>query len=345
MNKILIIGAGYVGLPLKKKLKADSYDLIKSKNDIKKEKDFLKYNVFIFCLPTPIDLKNKPDLNNYKDCLKKISKYFKKNDLIIFESSVTPGTINGIFKDIIEKNISYKKLKICYSPERVSPSLKKELNSDFILIPKLLSSNTKKGFNEAKKIYESIGINIIKSKTIEEAEFSKLMENAQRELLISFNNEMKMLAESKNLNFENILKLAETKPGYIKGYKTGLVGGHCLSVDPYYLLELNNDLKLINSMRNVNEEYINYISNKVKNNSKVLLLGYSYKSNIDDIRNTKTETLKDLLEKKDCLIDIFDDYSFNNKNIKKEYDYIIEINKNFNTLNLNKINYKNYIKC
>ncbi len=325
MLKPCIIGLGYVGLPillnLSRKFKTIGYDINKKRiSDLKKFKDSFnefkkkelknkniilthdifktnKANFYIVAVPTPI-LKNKrPDLTHLRKVSENLSKIIKNGDIIFFESTVYPGITNNLCKKIIEqksKLIEGKDFFIGYSPERVNPgdkshSLKK--------INKILAYPHKFRIKNIIDLYKNLAKKIIFTKNIEEAETAKVIENIQRDVNIGLMNEIYMVCKKLNINFKNVFNLASTKWNFIK-YKPGLVGGHCLPVDPYYLSHISkvNKFKtniilagrnINNAMeRNIYNEICKLLNNKVFKNKKILLCGLTYKENVADLRNS-----------------------------------------------------------
>ena len=326
MKKILpaIIGLGYVGLPvfisLKKKFKVIGFDTNKervtnlnhqtdtnnefSKNElkllnkylIKNKKEYLKKcNFFIITVPTPINKNNLPDLKYIISAFKTISKYIKKNDIIFLESTVFPGTTEKICKNIIKKNNNVK-FHIGYSSERINPGDKIHNIKN---ISKVVSIKSNKNIiSIVKKVYDSISKKIIFSENIKEAELSKLIENTQRDLNIALMNEIMILCYKTNLDFNEVIRLARSKWNFLK-FNPGLVGGHCLPVDPYYLSYYANKSKFKTKVtlagRNVNNSMETFIFEKInkkvlkvkKNkNKKIVVAGLTYKANVADLRNS-----------------------------------------------------------
>ena len=221
--------------------------MIVSKNSLKKELNIInkkkltsnyqnikKSNFFIVCVPTPVKKNLKPDLKPLINACKNIGKILKKGDIIVFESTIYPGTTNKICIPMLEKISKLSILKqdffVCYSPERVNPgdkthTLKKI--SKIIAIPNLIIKK------KVEKVYNYLSKKLIISKKIEETETAKIIENIQRDLNIALMNEIFVFCKKVNLNFDEVFKLASTKWNFVK-YKPGLVGGHCLPVDPYY---------------------------------------------------------------------------------------------------------------
>ncbi len=330
MKKILpcVIGLGYVGLPvfisLKKKFNVVGYDVnynrIKNlrilkdnnnefkKNDLKiknnsiftnKSKDIEKCNFFIVAVPTPLKNKNEPDLKYVLSAFKTISKVIKKDDIIFLESTVFPGTTDTICKKILLKNknkITEKEFYLGYSSERINPGDKKHNLKN---ISKVVSINAnQKIIRKIKKVYNNVSKKIVISKKIKEAELSKLIENTQRDLNISLMNEIMILCHKTNLDFNEVIKLAKTKWNFLK-FNPGLVGGHCLPVDPFYLSNYASKSKYKTKVtlagREINNSMENFITNLIikkisKINKfpkkKILVSGLTYKANVSDLRNS-----------------------------------------------------------
>jgi len=350
MRKIypVIIGLGYVGLPiflnLQKNFKTIGYDTnIKRVISLKKRKDFnqefksssLKLkkkstltnnlddikngNFFIVCVPTPVDKKNIPDLSLLKKSCINLSKILKKGDIIFFESTVYPTVTNNICIPLLN-NSGLKENKdfyVGYSPERINPGdNKKNLNS----ISKIVAFRNNKIKSQVKNVYSKISKKIFFSKSIVEAETSKVIENIQRDLNIGLINEIYKVCEKANINFKNVINLAKTKWNFVT-YQPGLVGGHCLPVDPYYFSHFAKNIgiktNILLSGRKTNNEMVNFVTkkiltklSKVKNikNKKILILGLTYKKNVADIRNSLAIKVFRNLKKKYKNIRTYDPY-------------------------------------
>jgi UDP-N-acetyl-D-galactosamine dehydrogenase len=340
MINVCIIGLGYVGLPLalniSKKFKTTGFDInkkritqLKKSHDYNfefKKKDFInKYikftnkikeisncSYYIVCVPTPIDLKNKPDLSALKKTFSILKKIIKIGDTVILESTVYPG-ITDHFGFFLQNNtalIQNKDFFMCYSPERINPgdNTKKLNQIDKIFSTKI--NNTKK-INEIKKIYSLVCKKLIFTKNIKESEAAKVIENIQRDLNIALYNEILMICDKLKLNFSEVIRLASTKWNFLK-FNPGLVGGHCLPVDPYYLsyISKKNKLNLKTTLagretNNLMKKFvINYFTRYFKNNnlndkSKILIVGITYKYGVSDMRNSMNyEIFKQI--KKQC---------------------------------------------
>ena len=326
MKKInpCIIGLGYVGLPLfvslKKKFRVVGYDLNNNrvtelkkyidrnnefdKSDLKlqnkslissKHIDIKKSNFYIVTVPTPINKNNTPDLSFIKSAFVTISKYIKQNDIIILESTVYPGTTLDICKNIIKKKNKNIKFFIGYSSERINPGDKIHNLKN---ISKVVSINADKEITSlVKNVYKNVSKKIVFTKKINEAELSKLIENTQRDLNIGLMNELMILCERANLDFNEVIRLANTKWNFLK-FKPGLVGGHCLPVDPYYLAyfakKLNFKTQITLAARKTNNYMEQFIYKKIiielkqkgYSKKKIILLGLTYKPNVPDYRNS-----------------------------------------------------------
>ena len=315
INKIAIIGLGYVGFPLAKSFSkfyltvgydidvdlVDSLNKKKHKNlIISHDSDFIKdANVFIITVPTPITKKNLPDLSYLKSASETVAKYIKKNDVVIYESTVYPGVTEDICVPILESSskLRYNKDFFCgYSPERISPGDKSKCLEKII---KITSGSNSKTANFVDDLYRKIvKAGTYKVNSIKIAEAAKVIENTQRDLNIALFNEVLILSQKLNLNFNEIIKLAATKWNFIK-FQPGLVGGHCLPVDPYYLSYIAKKNKFrtntLLSGRSTNNYMKNYViseilkcikKNKLNNKVKILILGISYKYGVSDLRNS-----------------------------------------------------------
>jgi len=351
MKKITVIGLGYVGLPLaiefSKKYKVIGFDISKDrienlklcidktyettkenilesiKNGIlftNKMEDIFSANIFIVTVPTPITKSKKPNLSFLRSASEMIAKGLKVGDIVIYESTVYPGCTEEFCVPILEKK---SKLKFnmdfyCgYSPERINPGDKERTLTK---IKKVVSGSNEHVANEIKKLYESIiDAGIYMAESIKVAEASKAIENAQRDLNISFVNELSLIFDKMDIDTNEVLNAASTKWNFLN-FKPGLVGGHCISVDPYYLTYKSEKLgyipEVILSGRKVNDNMPFFIASKLIKtlisrkikilNSKVLILGISFKENCPDIRNSKIPIILDELESYGISVSIFD---------------------------------------
>ena len=358
-NKIVIFGLGYVGLPLAvefgKKFDTIGYDInldrIKKLNrgfDSTKEfsKEYIRSSknlkitnqinkltnrsIFIITVPTPIYKNKKPDFRNLIDATKKIAKIIKKNSIVIYESTVYPGLTEEICIPIIEKKsklIANTDFFYGYSPERINPGDKKHQLKN---IKKIVSGSNSYAEKIIKNLYETIikaGVHV--APNVKVAEAAKVIENIQRDINVAFSNELFKIFEKLNLNTFEILKAANTKWNFLN-FEPGLVGGHCIGVDPYYLLHKCNEINLkpniISAGRKINDEmgiyYSNLIKKKIKNEFKnkkikILILGYTFKENCSDIRNTKVQDIYEYFDKKKHDVHIYDPWiNFDLKGVK-----------------------------
>tara|TARA_Y100001935_G_C17291512_1_gene503619 strand:- start:212 stop:1429 length:1218 start_codon:yes stop_codon:yes gene_type:complete len=354
--KPCVIGLGYVGLPLflnlARKYKSLGYDINKQRIiDLRKGKDIfgefkkkeltnqnldLTFNVkkirecdvYIVTVPTPVFNNKIPDLTHIKDVCTKLSKLIKQGDIIIFESTVYPGLTEKFCIPILERNNLFKNGKdffVGYSPERVNPGDKiHKLNK----INKILAYPYIFKREKIIKLYKNLGKKIIYSKNIMEAETAKVIENIQRDVNIGLINEIYMACDVLNINFKNVYKLASTKWNFLK-FKPGLVGGHCLPVDPYYFSHICNNnnfsTKITLAGRSINDTMIKNIQKKIEKilrskdpyqKNKALLCGLTYKKNVADLRNSLSLKIFKNLNKKNKLIKGFDPI-INNNTAKK----------------------------
>ena len=254
------------------------------------DKDIKNSSIKIIAVPTPINKKNKPDLTLIRNATKIVSLNLK-GDLVIYESTVYPGVTEYICVKLLEKfsKLKWKKdFNVGYSPERINPGDK---NHYLTNINKLISADNHNSLALMKKIYKSIiNAKIYECENIKIAEAAKVIENTQRDINIAFVNELKIIFDSLNIDTNKVLKAANTKWNFLD-FKPGLVGGHCIGVDPYYLSyiskEKNYTPKLILSGRKLNDDISIYYakkalkslkqSNKKINNSKILILGFTFK--------------------------------------------------------------------
>ena len=369
--KIAIIGQGYVGLPLSLEfsiyfpvlgfdINTERIDQLNNGIDVTLEADIKKLNeslkkyedsnseigykgtselndishcnIFIVTVPTPIDKYKAPDLSSLISASKMLGKIIKKGDIVIFESTVFPGCTEEECVPVLEK---YSELKfnegffVGYSPERINPGDKVNTLAN---VKKVTSGSTKEIADEIDNLYKKIIIaGTHKASSIKVAEASKAIENAQRDVNISFVNELALIFDRMGIDTNDVLEAAGTKYNFLK-YKPGLVGGHCISVDPYYLAHKAEQLgyypDVILSGRRVNDSITKFIASKVVKlliskskvikNSQALILGITFKENCPDIRNTKVIDIYNELEEYGIEVDIFDPWA-NKLEVKQEY--------------------------
>ncbi len=362
-KKIAILGLGYVGLPLAvnlsphfrvvgfdisnerinelnlgidKTLEVKKKDLKKALNNnliiTNKEKDLIKSNVYIATVPTPIDNQNKPDLKPLKSVCKIIAGLLTKGDIVVFESTVFPGATEEVCANELEKN--KKKLKsgidffLGYSPERVNPGDKEHTIDK---INKVISGQNSYVEKVLLDIYSKLTSGKIHlAKNIKVAEASKVIENAQRDINIAFINEVTQICSKLGISVYDVLEASKTKWNFLP-FSPGLVGGHCIGVDPYYLSHKAIQLKIIPNVilsgRKTNDQMPRFVSkqiqSKLKKNAKVLFLGLTFKEDVPDLRNSKSVELLKMLKRLKIEIDTFDPFVRNSDFKNIDFDRII----------------------
>ncbi len=389
-KKIAIIGLGYVGLPLAvefgKTRQVLGFDIYQSRID-ELEKGFdrtletseaelklanhlefsssverlMEAQIFIVTVPTPIDKNNKPDLSPLISASSMLGKVLKKGDIIIYESTVYPGCTEEDCVPVLEKQsgLKYNDDFFCgYSPERIVPGDKERTLTK---IRKITSGSNPEIAEEVDQLYKSIIVaGTYKAPSIKVAEAAKVIENCQRDLNISFVNELALIFDRMNLDTTEVLEAAGTKFNFLP-FKPGLVGGHCISVDPYYLTSKAESLgyypEVIHSGRRINDNMGAFIANKVvklmiqKNHTikgaKVLVLGITFKENCPDLRNSKVidviQELKEFGAEVSCFDpqaeaeEVFHEYKINLESeiSSKPYDAVILAVSHTQFLNLN----------
>lgn len=359
-KNIAVIGLGYVGLPLAlsfaKKFRVIGFDtnasrvqMMNQKVDPSKElrsEDFEGRDIsftsdvaklkeahfFVVAVPTPVDEHKIPDLNPVLRASASIASALKKGDYVIYESTVYPGCTEEDCLPILEKNSGLKvnvDFKIGYSPERINPG-DKQRSVETIL--KIVSGSDPESLNEIAQVYGAIiQAGVYEASSIKVAEAAKVIENTQRDLNISFMNELSIIFDKMGIDTREVLAAAGTKWNFLK-FEPGLVGGHCIGVDPYYLLhkskELGYDPEVILSGRRINDNMPAYIAKKLtqmliakgKNpsNCKVLIKGITFKENVSDIRNSKVADLYNELNDYSISVDIQDPKA-DSEEVFKEY--------------------------
>jgi len=360
-KKIAIIGLGYVGLPLAvefgKQFPVLGFDINLDRiDDLKKGidrtlesseeeifssnflkfssevKDLIEYNIFIVTVPTPIDNYKSPDLKPLLSASKMLGSVIKKGDIIIYESTVYPGCTEEDCVPVLEEGSSLKfnvDFFCGYSPERINPGDK--VNT-LTKIKKVTSGSTPEIALIVDELYKRIitaGTHLAPS--IKVAEASKAIENAQRDVNISFVNELSLIFDKIGIDTHDVLEAAGTKWNFLN-YKPGLVGGHCIGVDPYYLAHKAESLgyypQVILSGRRVNDEMGIFVANKVIKlmiqrgvaikGARALILGVTFKENCPDIRNSKVVDIYNELNQFGLEVDVYDPHA-DSTEVKKEY--------------------------
>jgi len=372
---VAIIGLGYVGLPLAlefaKKVPVIGFDInakrvdmmnrgIDPSNELVKEdfenKDIVfttdieilrKARFYIVAVPTPVDDHKVPDLVPVLKASETIGKVLKKGDYVVFESTVYPGCTEDDCLPIIEKISGLKMgvdFKLGYSPERINPGDKVHTLSNTV---KIVSGCDVVSLDEIAKTYELVvTAGVHRAPNIKVAEAGKIIENTQRDLNISLMNELSIIFDRIGINTYDVIEAAGTKWNFLK-YSPGLVGGHCIGVDPYYLTykaqQLGYNSKVISAGRFVNDDMPRYVSRKVvqhiiKNakdtaNARILVLGATFKENVTDIRNSKiADMVKDLLDYS-LQVDFVDGHA-DPEEVKHEYGLTMtkEIGHNYDAI-------------
>jgi UDP-N-acetyl-D-glucosamine/UDP-N-acetyl-D-galactosamine dehydrogenase len=361
-KKISIIGLGYVGLPLAvefgKYREVIGFDIDQSRvndltngydktfeisiEDLKKAnnldftnnlEDLMDSRIYIITVPTPIDEKNKPDLTPLESASKTIGMVLKKGDIVIYESTVYPGATEEICIPILEQNsgLEFNKDFYCgYSPERINPG---DREHRLASIKKVTSGSTKEIAIEVDELYqEIIKAGTYRAKSIKVAEAAKVIENTQRDVNIALINELALIFNKLNIDTESVLEAAESKWNFLP-FKPGLVGGHCIGVDPYYLthkaIEIGYSPEMILAGRKLNDSMGVYVANKVlelmsskkinTRNPNILIMGFTFKENCSDIRNTRVVDVLEEFKVRNCNVDLFDPIADKDE-VLKEYN-------------------------
>ena len=374
--KLAVIGLGYVGLPIAlefaKKISVIGFDInakrigmmkngIDPSNELEK-KDFEGCDItftdsldvlreakfFIVAVPTPVDEHNVPDLIPVLKSSETIGKVVKKGDYVVYESTVYPGCTEEDCLPVIEKLSGLKGVvdfKLGYSPERINPGDKNHTLSSII---KVVSGCDAESLEQIAKVYELVvAAGVHRASCIKVAEAAKIIENTQRDLNIALMNELSIIFGLMNINTFEVLEAAGTKWNFLK-FQPGLVGGHCIGVDPYYLTykanELGYDAEVILAGRNINDNMAKYVAKKVVQHiikhsgdvksAKVLVKGATFKENVSDIRNSKVADVVKALKSYYVNVDVEDPYADSEElnheygfeltaNLSKDYDAVI----------------------
>ena len=377
-SKIALIGLGYVGLPLAvefgKKRTVIGFDI--NQNRIKELKqgldvtlettkqelkdaihlsytanldDIKDCSIFIVTVPTPIDKHKRPDLTPLEKSSESVGSILKKGDIVIYESTVYPGATEEVCVPILEdqSGLIFNKDFFCgYSPERINPGDKEHRVTT---IKKVTAGSTPEIATEVDELYQEIIIaGTHKASSIKVAEAAKVIENTQRDVNIALINELALIFNKLNIDTESVLEAAGTKWNFLP-FRPGLVGGHCIGVDPYYLthkaLEVGYNPEMILAGRRLNESMGSYVADQVSKlmtkkrihvvDANVLIMGLTFKENCPDLRNTRVVDLVKEFEGFNCNVDVYDpwvskdeavhEYNIKpiNKPIKGKYDAIL----------------------
>ena len=360
--KIAVIGLGYVGLPLaaafSEKYEVTGFDVnaarieeLKSGYDrtlelsaeqMKKAiengmkfslnlDDIKDCNFFIVTVPTPIDKNKRPDLTPVVKATQSVAKVLKKGDIVVYESTVYPGVTEEICVPLLEQSgLKFNEDFFCgYSPERINPGDKEHTVTK---IKKITSGSTPEVADKVDEVYRSIiTAGTHKAPTIKVAEAAKVIENTQRDINIAFMNELAMIFNKMNIDTNAVLQAAGTKWNFLN-FRPGLVGGHCIGVDPYYLTHKAQELgfhpEMILAGRRINDNMGKYAADQVVklmikrgvliNSARVLVLGLTFKENCPDIRNSRVIDVIEELKDFGCRVDVYDPWA-DEAEVKREY--------------------------
>lgn len=361
-KKLAVIGLGYVGLPIAlefaKKIKVIGFDINAKRVEMMRNKidpsqelessafdncdieftndlDVLRQaNFFIVAVPTPVDEHNVPDLVPVQRASETIGKVVKKGDYVVFESTVYPGCTEEDCLPIIEKLSGIKNItdfKLGYSPERINPGDKEHTLSSIV---KVVSGCDAESLDVIAQVYELVvKAGVHKASSIKVAEAAKIIENTQRDLNIALMNELSIIFDKMNINTYEVLEAAGTKWNFLK-FQPGLVGGHCIGVDPYYLThkskELGYDSQVILAGRVINDGMAGYVAKKILQHiiqhngnikdAKVLVMGATFKENVSDIRNSKVADVVKELQSYSLNVDVTDPHAESDE-LKHEYGF------------------------
>jgi UDP-N-acetyl-D-glucosamine/UDP-N-acetyl-D-galactosamine dehydrogenase len=348
-KKIALIGLGYVGLPLAvefgKKRSVIGFDINQSRiNDLNngidstlettieelKDATHLSYTtnlndikdceIFIVTVPTPIDKHKRPDLTPLEKSSEAVGSILKKGDIVIYESTVYPGATEEVCVPILEgqSGLKFNEDFYCgYSPERINPGDKEHRVTT---IKKVTAGSTAEIATEVDKLYqEIITAGTHKAGSIKVAEAAKVIENTQRDVNIALINELSLIFNKLGIDTESVLEAAGTKWNFLP-FRPGLVGGHCIGVDPYYLthkaIEVGYNPEMILAGRRLNDKMGSYVADQVSKlmtkkrihivDANVLIMGLTFKENCPDIRNTRVVDLVEEFERFNCNVDVYD---------------------------------------
>ena len=363
--KIAVIGLGYVGLPLaaafSEKYEVTGFDVnaarieeLKSGYDrtlelsteqMKKAiengmkfslnlDDIKDCNFFIVTVPTPIDKNKRPDLTPVVKATQSVAKVLKKGDIVVYESTVYPGVTEEICVPLLEQSgLKFNEDFFCgYSPERINPGDKEHTVTK---IKKITSGSTPEVADKVDEVYRSIiTVGTHKAPTIKVAEAAKVIENTQRDINIAFMNELAMIFNKMNIDTNAVLQAAGTKWNFLN-FRPGLVGGHCIGVDPYYLTHKAQELgfhpEMILAGRRINDNMGKYAADQVVklmikrgvliNSARVLVLGLTFKENCPDIRNSRVIDVIEELRDFGCSVDVYDPWA-DEAEVKREYGIV-----------------------
>ena len=381
--KLAVIGLGYVGLPIAlefaKKISVVGFDINQARVDLMRNKkdpsnelessafdgcdihftadieDLRDVQFYIVAVPTPIDDANLPDLRPLLGASKTVAQVLKKGDYVVFESTVYPGCTEEDCIPVLEEISGLKfreDFKVGYSPERINPGDKEHTLQNVV---KVVSGCCEESLEEIAKTYELVvAAGVHRAASIKVAEAAKIIENTQRDVNIALINELSIIFNRLGINTYEVLEAAGTKWNFLK-FSPGLVGGHCIGVDPYYLThkaqQAGYHAKIINSGRYVNDSMGFYIGKQtVKKiiaqgrniqDAKVLVMGATFKEDVSDIRNSKVIDVVNELKSFQVKVDLVDPHA-SSEEMEHEYGVgLVEIGKNYDAV-IVAVNHKDY---
>ena len=384
--KLAVIGLGYVGLPvaleMAKKVAVIGFDINEDRialmqQGIDPSKELIKEdfegcditftnnldvlreaNFFIVAVPTPVYANNAPDLTAVKKASETVGKVLKKGDYVVFESTVYPGCTEEDCLPVMEAISGLKvgiDFKLGYSPERINPGDKQHTLTNVI---KVVSGCDEESLQVIADVYcLVVEAGVHKATSIKVAEASKIIENTQRDMNIALMNELSQIFDRVGINTYEVLEAAGTKWNFLK-FSPGLVGGHCIGVDPYYLTYKANDLgytsRLINSARFINDGMAKYVGEKAVQHiiancekvkeAKVLVMGSTFKEDVSDIRNSKVADIINHIKSHFINVDVTDPHASSHE-LNEEYGYELctEIDSNYDVIII-AVAHKDYLK-
>jgi UDP-N-acetyl-D-galactosamine dehydrogenase len=357
-----VTGLGYVGLPIAlefaRKMKVIGFDLNSERVELMRRHidpsneldasafegcdieftsnpaDLAKASFHVVAVPTPINEHKLPDLKPLLGATTSVGRALKKGDYVVFESTVYPGCTEDDCVPILERESGFKlnkDFKVGYSPERINPGDKEHTLTKIL---KIVSGSDEEALREISKVYGAIiKAGIYEASSIKVAEAAKIIENTQRDVNIALMNELSLIFNKLNINTYEVLEAAGTKWNFLK-FSPGLVGGHCIGVDPYYLTYKANELgihsRIINGGRMINDDMASYIANQIVkrlisaghaiNGSGVLVMGATFKENVSDIRNSKVADMVYELKSFSVNVDVVDPHA-SSKELIEEYGF------------------------
>jgi UDP-N-acetyl-D-glucosamine/UDP-N-acetyl-D-galactosamine dehydrogenase len=383
---LAVIGLGYVGLPIAlefaRKIKVVGFDINVDRVDLMKQnidpsnelvaadfdgcdisfthnlEDLKEVQFYIVAVPTPIDQSKKPNIKPLIGATTTVAKVLKEGDYVVYESTVYPGCTEDDCIPVLESisGLKFKKdFKVGYSPERINPGDKEHTLANII---KVSSGCDAVSAEEIAKTYELVvDAGVHRASSIKVAEAAKIIENTQRDLNIALINELSMIFGRMNINTYDVLEAAGTKWNFLK-FQPGLVGGHCIGVDPYYLThkakELGYHAKIINSGRAVNDAMGAYVGNKTVKmilssgksliQSKILVMGATFKEDVSDIRNSKVVDVINEIKSFSCHVEVVDPHADSDE-LNDEYGFnlVDKINAPYDAVVV-AVNHKEYLK-